>query len=135
VPQVFARFKLTVHVPRRPYTEALRGIPTIRVFEALACGIPMICSPWCDAEHLFTPGADYLVARNGKEMKHLLRLLLNSEEQAYALAQHGLATIQARHTCRHRVEELLSIIKMTFSEPQPSLPAGSRKGDALANAL
>ena len=56
MPEVFARFRVTVHVPRRPYVEALPGIPTIRVFEALACGIPLVCAPWDDAEGLFTPG-------------------------------------------------------------------------------
>ena len=55
-PEVFARFRVTVHVPRRPYVEALPGIPTIRAFEALACGIPLVCAPWDDAEGLFTPG-------------------------------------------------------------------------------
>ena len=49
VPEVFARFRMTVHVPRRPYVEALPGIPTIRVFEALACGIPLVCAPWSTA--------------------------------------------------------------------------------------
>jgi spore maturation protein CgeB len=39
VPAAFARHRLTIHVPRRPYVQALPGIPTIRVFEALACGI------------------------------------------------------------------------------------------------
>ena len=42
VADAFSRFKLTLHIPRRPYVELLRGIPTIRVFEALACGIPLI---------------------------------------------------------------------------------------------
>src|SRR5581483_5330898 len=54
-PRVFARFKCTVHVPRRPYVRALPGIPTIRVFEAMACGIPLVCSPWDDVENLFRP--------------------------------------------------------------------------------
>ena len=67
-PDVFARHRLTVHVPRRPYVEALPGIPTIRPFEAMACGIPLICAPWEDAEGLFRPGEDYLVAADGKEM-------------------------------------------------------------------
>ena len=49
-PAVFARHLATVHVPRRFYVEALPGIPTIRVFEALACGIPLVCAPWSDAE-------------------------------------------------------------------------------------
>jgi spore maturation protein CgeB len=108
-PRVFAEFKCTVHVPRRPYVEALPGIPTIRVFEALACGIPLVCSPWDDAENLFTPGKDYLVARNGREMTRQLRDLLNDGETASHLSIHGLKAIRARHTCAHRVDELLAI--------------------------
>ena len=50
------RYRVTVHVPRRPYAVALPGIPTIRVFEALACGIPLVCAPWDDCEGLFRPG-------------------------------------------------------------------------------
>src|SRR5699024_762173 len=56
VPRQFARHRVTLHVPRRPYVEQLPGIPTIRLFEALACGIPLICAPWEDAEGLFRPG-------------------------------------------------------------------------------
>lgn len=108
-PQVFARYTVTVHVPRRPYVEALRGIPTIRPFEALACGIPLVSSPWEDVEGLFTPGKDFLVARNGDEMRQHLRAVLNDEDMARELAEHGLRTILARHTCAHRVDELLSI--------------------------
>jgi spore maturation protein CgeB len=108
-PAVFAKFKVTVHVPRRPYVQTLRGIPTIRPFEALACGIPLICSPWNDAENLFTPGKDYLCVANGREMKDALRAVLENPSLAQALTEHGLATIRARHTCAHRVDELLKI--------------------------
>lgn len=45
VPAAFARHRVTVHVPRRPYVEALPGIPTIRPFEALGCGIPLVSAP------------------------------------------------------------------------------------------
>ncbi len=108
-PELFARYRFTVHVPRRPYVEALPGIPTIRPFEALACGIPLICSPWNDAEGLFTPGEDYLVARDGTEMKKHMRALLADKQMARELSEHGLRTIQQRHTCAHRVDELLGI--------------------------
>jgi spore maturation protein CgeB len=110
VPQVFSRFNMTVHVPRRPYVEALPGIPTIRVFEALACGIPLVCSLWHDAEELFSPGHDYLVARNGEEMKHHLRTLANEPDLRRKLAAHGHRTILSRHTCAHRVDELMEIV-------------------------
>lgn len=109
VPDVFSQFKVTVHVPRRPYVEALPGIPTIRVFEALACGIPLICSPWNDVEELFNPGRDFLVVNNGQEMRRALKALLNDAEMARELAQNGLNTILTRHTCAHRVNELLAI--------------------------
>ncbi|MCC6346573.1 MAG: glycosyltransferase, partial [Nitrospirales bacterium] len=110
VPQVFARFRVTVHVPRRPYVETLPGIPTIRPFEALACGIPLVCSPWDDVEGLFSPGKDYLVARNGREMERHLRTLLQDEALRGELAAHGRQTILRRHTCGHRVDELLAIV-------------------------
>jgi spore maturation protein CgeB len=108
VPGVFAGFKMTVHVPRRPYVQALRGIPTIRVFEALACGIPLVCSPWEDSEGLFRPGKDFLMARNAKEMRRQLRALLEDADLRTELARNGLETIRARHTCAHRVDELLA---------------------------
>ncbi|MBB2695759.1 UNVERIFIED_ORG: spore maturation protein CgeB [Rhizobium esperanzae] len=110
VPAAFARHKVTVHIPRRPYVEHLPGIPTIRVFEALACGIPLISAPWADVEHLFTPGRDYLPVGNGEEMKKSLRAVLFDTDLAASLAAAGLATIKARHTCRHRVDELLEIL-------------------------
>jgi spore maturation protein CgeB len=108
-PEVFARYKVTVHVPRLPYVKALPGIPTIRPFEALACGIPLVSSPWEDAEHLFDPGRDFLLVRNGKEMRRALRAVLNDKEMAREMVANGLKTIRSRHTCAHRVDELLSI--------------------------
>ena len=109
-PRVFARHRVTVHVPRRPYTEALPGIPTIRPFEALACGIPLVSAPWDDAEGLFTAGTDYLVARDGADMRRLLHDVLNDRVLAQSLAAAGRRTILERHTCAHRVRELLAII-------------------------
>jgi spore maturation protein CgeB len=110
VPRAFARHRVTVHIPRRPYVEALPGIPTIRMFEALACGIPLISAPWDDAENLFRPGTDFLFARNGAEMAMLLREILNDRDRAAALVTSGLETIRARHTCGHRVDQLLAIL-------------------------
>ena len=110
-PELFAQHRVTVHVPRRYYVTHLPGIPTIRPFEALACGIPLVCSPWKDAEGLFHPGEDYLLARDGAEMQQHLAFLLSHPDEAAALAERGRQTILARHTCAHRVEELLGILE------------------------
>ena len=108
-PEVFARHRVTVHIPRRPYLESLPGIPTIRVFEALACGIPLVSAFWEDREGLFTPGEDFLVARTPGEMTKQLQAVLSDAEVARSLASRGLHTIRSRHTCAHRVDELLGI--------------------------
>jgi spore maturation protein CgeB len=109
-PGLFARHLATVHVPRRYYATTLPGIPTIRMFEALACGIPLASAPWSDAEGLFRPGTDYLVARNGGEMTTQLRMIARDPDLRRSLIDHGLETIRARHTCAHRVDALLDIV-------------------------
>ena len=109
-PSLFAQHLATVHVPRRFYVRHLPGIPTIRVFEALACGIPLASAPWDDAEGLFRPGIDYLIARDGAEMEHHLRALQDDTAMRADLRENGLATIAARHTCAHRAAELLDIV-------------------------
>lgn len=111
VPAAFARHRVTVHIPRKPYVAALPGIPTIRVFEALACGIPLICAPWQDEEGLFRAGRDFLMVHDGEEMRLCLRRVLQDRDLAASLSRNGLDTIRSRHTCRHRVDELLQILR------------------------
>ena len=117
VPSVFARHLATVHVPRRFYVDVLPGIPTIRIFEALACGIPLLCAPWQDTEGLFHAGRDYLTARSGGEMERHMRAVASDADLRAALIESGLATIRARHTCAHRVDELLEICERLQSAP------------------
>jgi spore maturation protein CgeB len=109
-PQAFARHLATVHVPRRFYVEHLPGIPTIRVFEALACGIPLVSAPWHDAEGLFRPGEDFLVAHDGPEMERHLIAIRGDADLRQSLVENGLAAIRARHSCKHRVDELFAIL-------------------------
>jgi spore maturation protein CgeB len=136
VPEVFAQFKMTVHIPRQPYVKALPGIPTIRIFEALACGIPLICSPWHDVEGLFNPGKDYLVVHNGDEMAAQMRFLLNEPMAAQELAEHGLRTLRSAHTCAHRTDELLQICGELELDTKPDkrLAARLRRKSILEGA-
>lgn len=108
-PWAYGESAVTVHVPRRQYANGLSGVPTIRVFETLACGIPLVCAPWADTEGLFRPGEDYLCVTNGRAMTAELRLLLADSAARRQLAASGLETIHARHTCAHRARQLLDI--------------------------
>ncbi|WOH69128.1 glycosyltransferase [Bradyrhizobium sp. BWA-3-5] len=108
-PIAFASARFTVHVPRGPYARSLPGIPTIRMFEAMACGIPIVSAPWDDAELLF-PSGSYLRAADGTQMKEAMRTLLEDQALAADLVKTGLEAIQNRHTCRHRAAELIEIV-------------------------
>jgi spore maturation protein CgeB len=108
-PQTYARSLLTLHVPRKFYANGLSGVPTIRVFEALACGIPLLCSPWTDTEGLFRPGEDYLCVPDSAAMEGEIRHLLSDDAARQQLATNGLETILQRHTCAHRALQFLDI--------------------------
>ena len=115
-PNTYAASRLTVHVPRQQYSgsmggnSAMHGIPTIRVFEALACGIPLISAPWQDTESLFREG-DFFWAQNSLEMAATMHRLLRHPDEAAAQAARGRETVLARHTCRHRAEQLTGILE------------------------
>jgi spore maturation protein CgeB len=109
-PAEFARHLATVHVPRRFYASVLPGIPTIRVFEALASGIPLVSAPWRDSESLFRVGTDFLMAHDPAAMQAYLRDVANDAGLRASLVAHGRETILARHTCAHRVDELMSVL-------------------------
>ncbi len=107
-PEAYAAARLTIHIPRQQYTTAMIGIPTIRVFEALACGIPLLSAPWQDTEELFRAGDFWLVASAGEALE-AMQTLLTDPARAQAQAARGLATVLARHTCAHRAQQLTRI--------------------------
>jgi spore maturation protein CgeB len=111
VPAVYSATRTVLHVPRRQYVELLPGTPTIRVFEALACGACLISLPWQDTDGLFSAGSDYAVANSPDEMRELIDWLCRDDPARNRIASHGLQTIVDRHTCTHRVGELLSLLK------------------------
>jgi len=109
-PRIYAESQLTVHVPRQQYAREMIGIPTIRVFEALACGIPLISAPWTDTENLFRDG-DLAFVSDHEEMRRTILYLLENSDEATAQAKRGRETVLGRHTCAHRAMELSYIFE------------------------
>jgi spore maturation protein CgeB len=110
-PQAYNESAVSLHVPRRQYANGLSGIPTIRVFEALSCGAPLLCAPWSDAENLFRPGQDYLCVPNGEAMRSEIEHLLKDDRARRQLGESGRETILKHHTCMHRAEQLIGIFE------------------------
>jgi spore maturation protein CgeB len=125
-PETYARSKISLHVPRRFYANGLSGVPTIRVFEALASGSPLVCAPWNDSEGLFRPGEDYICVPDSKRMISELRHLLRGDQARQQLAANGVQTIRARHTCAHRAQQLVEIcdeVGASFGASRSSFPS------------
>ncbi len=108
-PHVYSCCALTLHIPRRCYSNGLSGIPTIRMFEAFACGVPLICSPWTDVEGLFRPNEDFITVANGDGMKAEISRLLRDDRARQQLSMNALNTIRQRHTCEIRASQFEDI--------------------------
>jgi len=71
----------------------------------------LLSAPWDDCEGLFRVGEDFLMVDSGDAMTTAMQRLQTDPELRASLVRSGLETIRARHTCGHRVDELLGIAK------------------------
>jgi len=78
--------------------------PSVRLFEAAACGTPIISDPWPGLEQFFTPGEEILTAETTEEALHYLQRL--PERARQTLGERARRRVLARHTAAHRAEEL-----------------------------
>ncbi len=78
--------------------------PSVRLFEAAACGVPIISDDWPGLDRLFRPGVEILIARSPGDVLRLLRTLPEPRRRAVAAAAH--ARVLAAHTADHRAAEL-----------------------------
>lgn len=83
--------------------------PSVRLFEAAACGTPVISDPWPGLEDCFEPGKEVLVSWGPVDTLRLLREF-GPEERA-RLAEGARARALAQHTAAHRAEALLGYVR------------------------
>jgi spore maturation protein CgeB len=75
--------------------------PSVRLFEAAACGTPIVSDYWDGIEEFFEPGRDILIARSSEDTEAYLHDL--PEEERVDIGRHGRERVLTRH---HRAEEL-----------------------------
>lgn len=95
--------RFTLNVTRRVMVEAGFS-PSVRLFEAAACGVPIISDYWRGLEELFRPGEEILIARCADDTLRYLREL--PERQRRAIGRRARRRVLSGHTARHRAEEL-----------------------------
>jgi spore maturation protein CgeB len=82
--------------------------PSVRLFEAAACGTPIISDDWEGLDTFFEPKREILITHSA-EMS-LYYLLETTEEERLQLAARARARVLANHTAKHRALELESYI-------------------------
>ena len=95
--------------------------PSVRLFEAAACGAPIISDPWPGLEEFFVPGEEILVAESTEEMLGILRQM--PEDAAQALGRRARERVLDKHTAAHRAAELEAYLR-------PNSPATRRESNA-----
>jgi len=78
--------------------------PSVRLFEAAACGVPIISDAWRGLEDFFIPEREILVARSRQEALMYLREL--DEQERAKIARRARQRVLEHHTAEHRVQEL-----------------------------
>ncbi len=78
--------------------------PSVRLFEAAACGVPIISDAWAGLDALFEPDEEILIARDGTDVLRWLRDM--PEERRTAIGNAGRRRVLAEHTAAHRAEAL-----------------------------
>jgi spore maturation protein CgeB len=78
--------------------------PSVRLFEAAACGTPIISDAWDGLDTLFKPGKEILVARSSQDVLGWVRDI--PDEERRTIGERARARVLAQHTAGHRAAEL-----------------------------
>jgi spore maturation protein CgeB len=99
----YNRQRFTLNVTRADMIAA-GWSPSVRLFEAAACGTPIISDRWTGLESLFVPGEEIFLADSPAEVLRLLREL--PEDERRRVGERARQRVLAEHTAAHRAAEL-----------------------------
>jgi spore maturation protein CgeB len=102
-PPFYSRQRFTLNLTRADM-RALGFSPSVRLFEAAACGTPVISDRWPGIETIFEPGSEILLVSDAREVSQILRDI--PEERRLAIADKARRRILADHTPDHRARQL-----------------------------
>ena len=116
-PAFFSSSRLTLNVTRRAMA-AMGYCPSGRLFEAAACGVPMLTDDWAGLDCFFTPGEEILITRDADDT---IAALERSDDELRRIGRAGRERALEEHTADRRALEL-----------ERALDAAPRGGDAGA---
>ncbi|HEY0043549.1 MAG TPA: glycosyltransferase [Allosphingosinicella sp.] len=98
--------------------------PSVRLFEAAACAVPVVSDKWEGIESLFTPGREIMLADRSEDVVDLLESC--DSDAAAAIGQAARQRVLQGHTAADRAEELESyLLEAASAGVEPELEIAS----------
>lgn len=116
----YTRQRFTLNVTRADMIAA-GWAPSVRLFEAAACGTPIISDWWEGLDSLFVPGDEILIAERPEDVERVLTDM--PEERRRAIGEGGRARVLAAHTARHRGAELVAFLRSAAAQTRRKAPS------------
>jgi spore maturation protein CgeB len=116
--------RYTLNITRRDMVAAGYS-PSVRLFEAAACGTPIVSDTWTGLDTFFTPGSEILLTRSDADTLACLREIPEAERTA--IGMRGRERVLRAHTAAHRAAELETYLKeagLSQTAPPSSPDAG-----------
>jgi spore maturation protein CgeB len=106
-PAFFASSRLTLNVTRKPMAE-MGWCPSGRLFEAAACGAPLLSDVWDGIDDFFEPGRELLLARDGKDV---LEALERPDCELQNMAARARDRTLDQHSSAKRASDLIALLE------------------------
>jgi spore maturation protein CgeB len=99
----YAGQRFTLNLTRQAMIDA-GWSPSVRLFEAAACGTPIVTDPWRGIDEFFEPDAEILVAHAGDDLRRFLREI--DEDERQKIAERARHRVLANHQGDNRARDL-----------------------------
>jgi spore maturation protein CgeB len=96
--------------------------PSVRLFEAAACGVPIISDSWRGLDTLFKPGSEILIAESAVDTVRALTEI--PERERAAIGRRARRRVLAEHTAEHRAAQLEEYLDEARGTPRPNTTSG-----------
>ena len=130
-PAFFCSGRLTLNVTRQAMAD-MGHCPSGRLFEAAACGAPILSDWWAGLDEFLTPGAEILVARGTDDSVSALRM---PRDELDRISHRARERTLAEHTAGRRALELEAALETALnrSDTNATAPADMRcAGSAIS---
>jgi spore maturation protein CgeB len=129
-PEFYGAQRYALNITRADM-KALGFSPSVRLFEATACGTPLISDGWPGIETIFKPGREILIASDPRDVIQILEEL--PEDRRLTIAANARARLLKEHTPDHRARQLEGYYVEALAHRQ-ALKSSGRLGTELEEA-